>query len=269
MTAPRPVPASKTSSREPAFDPSTLVGVRLKVTAGCLALGIRKGGRWTVVSAEYVLDHGYRLRLKCAGRQSGVLWAASSARLKDNTLSLNDGNPLHRVQFERVSPVLVTLKSPSEPAVDPRTLGDAERLEAALASYNALGSARPSPQTKARQKEGLALAKRFCRVIREVGGVSDPTEVERWPSFLLLTRYGVLGLSVDVNHVSEGATVFSRFREKIDGKFPSLRECNPYSGKWNHHYFVSEQFHDIAEKELRERLSAILPQDLPVREQDL
>jgi hypothetical protein len=55
--------------------------------------------------------------------------------------------------------------------------------------------------------------------------------------FRLETRYGSLELTVASNCIGGPGTVFTRFDEPQRAS-PSL-DCNPYSGKWNHHYFDS------------------------------
>ena len=74
---------------------------------------------------------------------------------------------------------------------------------------------------------------RQCNVlIQRCGGVQTPEKLHAWR---LLTYWGPLGLTVRENAHNGPGSVFARFDH------PELAApetgCNPYSGKWNHHFF--------------------------------
>jgi len=80
------------------------VGSVLCVKKGCPTLGITKGQRAVVdeIERERVSHGGYRVHL-CLGDRSCWLYAANSARLTGENISLNNGNPLYRVVLVRRS----------------------------------------------------------------------------------------------------------------------------------------------------------------------
>lgn len=53
--------------------------------------------------------------------------------------------------------------------------------------------------------------------------------------FVLQTRAGGLTLHPTENTTEGLGTVFTRFDDPQAAR--QLVDCNPYSGKWNHHYF--------------------------------
>jgi hypothetical protein len=53
--------------------------------------------------------------------------------------------------------------------------------------------------------------------------------------FTLQTKVGPLTLYPTENTTEGPGTVFGRFDDPDKAK--QLVDCNPYSGKWNHHYF--------------------------------
>jgi hypothetical protein len=59
--------------------------------------------------------------------------------------------------------------------------------------------------------------------------------VDEWYPWRLKTKAGPLSLRVDEEVASVIGTVFTRFDSPPDAE--ELVDCNPYSGKWNHHYF--------------------------------
>lgn len=69
---------------------------------------------------------------------------------------------------------------------------------------------------------------------------SGAAKAEHSYEFTLETKAGLLRLSVRPNVASYGAAVFARFDdvERAKGVIGSL--LNPFSGKWNHHYFTDD-----------------------------
>ena len=59
--------------------------------------------------------------------------------------------------------------------------------------------------------------------------------VQHDEEFILQTKIGSLTLSASENTVEGLGSVFGRFDDPTLAR--SLVDCNPYSGKWNHHYF--------------------------------
>jgi hypothetical protein len=71
-------------------------------------------------------------------------------------------------------------------------------------------------------------------VILAAGGVETPG---RMYEFQLTTRCGMLGLSVEENLTEGHGSVMCRFAEPDRAKGQTYQSCNPFTGKWNHHYF--------------------------------
>jgi hypothetical protein len=62
--------------------------------------------------------------------------------------------------------------------------------------------------------------------------------VDEWYPWRLETKAGTLILLVQAHKgrkIGGPGTVFTRFDSPPDAR--ELVDCNPYSGKWNHHYF--------------------------------
>jgi hypothetical protein len=89
-------------------------------------------------------------------------------------------------------------------------------------------------------------------MIGRLGGVRSDG-IYQWE---LATRYGRLDLTVRENRCEGPGTVFTRFDD------PSTAhrhlDCNPYSGKWNHHYFDGWTV-EAAIADLEHRLRSVLP----------
>ena len=66
--------------------------------------------------------------------------------------------------------------------------------------------------------------------------------------FTLQTKAGPLKLHPVENHCEGLGTVFGRFDDPQAAK--QIVSCNPFSGKWNHHFFagwdVESALHEIA-----------------------
>ena len=141
------------------FDVTSLIDATLVVTKGCKALPLSKGMRVRVASAVYSPDRGYRLDLHfIGGRRS--LCAASSARLKGEELSLNDGNPLHNVRLKRladaravagyevqIAGVTYPLGTPAYAAIARDALRRARRIDAPILARLVDGTTRQANQT--------------------------------------------------------------------------------------------------------------------------
>lgn len=80
---------------------------------------------------------------------------------------------------------------------------------------------------------------RFVReatsLIEKYGGVANGNHNDDHYDWTMETKYGRLVLRVEDEQVGGPGTVFTRFDEP-DRAYGDLN-CNPYSGKWNHHYF--------------------------------
>ncbi len=73
--------------------------------------------------------------------------------------------------------------------------------------------------------------------------------------YALETRLGRLRLLVTVNRLEGPGTVFSRFDDAK--RAHGSTDCNPHSGKWNHHYFDGWTT-DAAIADLAVRLRGVL-----------
>jgi hypothetical protein len=79
---------------------------------------------------------------------------------------------------------------------------------------------------------------RAVKLLLDLGAQQDGGEMYR---FALPTKAGLLRLHPD-DHQTEGlGTVFSRFDDPQAAR--QLVDCNPHSGKWNHHYFGGWTLH--------------------------
>lgn len=80
-----------------------------------------------------------------------------------------------------------------------------------------------------RKKEG----QRFITKVREL--LLSLRAEQREDRFALQTKAGRLTLRPTENMTEGLGTVFGRFDDPEAAR--QLVDCNPYSGKWNHHYF--------------------------------
>lgn len=80
-----------------------------------------------------------------------------------------------------------------------------------------------------RKRDRERFIRKACELIESLGAESDG---DYWH---LDTQCGRLRLHVVENAIEGPGTVFTRFEEPERARL--LVECNPYSGKWNHHYF--------------------------------
>jgi len=87
-----------------------------------------------------------------------------------------------------------------------------------------------------RQRDRHRWAKRANALIESLG--AEP--VDEWYPWRLKTKVGMLSLLVEAHethHLGGPGTVFTRFDSPPDAK--QVVNCNPHSGKWNHHYYQS------------------------------
>jgi hypothetical protein len=105
-----------------------------------------------------------------------------------------------------------------------------------------------------RKRDRQLFVRRCHDLIARLGGI----RTDGFYQWELPTRYGQLGLSVTENTTSGPGTVFTRFDDP-KAAHPHTN-CNPYSGKWNHHYF-GDWTVDDALAEFECRLQSVLPAD--------
>jgi hypothetical protein len=87
-----------------------------------------------------------------------------------------------------------------------------------------------------RKSERARWAKRANALIESFGA----TLVDEWYPWRLETRAGPLVLLVeahDSHKIGGPGAVFTRFEGPSLAPAKELVDCNPHSGKWNHHYF--------------------------------
>jgi len=83
-----------------------------------------------------------------------------------------------------------------------------------------------------RKRDQEKFAKQAERLIEKLGGTITGECGYIWT---LETKHGPLHLNVSVNSGNDGPfTVFTRFDDPK--RAHPTTGCNPYSGKWNHHY---------------------------------
>jgi hypothetical protein len=105
-------------------------------------------------------------------------------------------------------------------------------------------------------KTKLAPKKQRQRFIAKVTALlldlgAEPRDYE----FALNTKAGLLKLHPTENHVEGLGTVFTRFEDPQAAR--KLVGCNPYSGKWNHH-FIAGWSVESALEELAYQLRKVL-----------
>ena len=84
-----------------------------------------------------------------------------------------------------------------------------------------------------KKRERAKFLRLACEFIESIGGVH--TNESDIYEYILPTAYGSLRLHVDENATDGPGTVFCRFHNPA--LVPAALDANPYSGKWNHHYF--------------------------------
>ncbi len=98
---------------------------------------------------------------------------------------------------------------------------------------------------------------RFVRRCNELIASLEGIRSEGIYQWELSTRYGLLGLTVRENRLEGPGTVFTRFDCPIAARRHT--NCNPYSGKWNHHYFDGWTA-ESALDDFEHRLRSVLPE---------
>jgi hypothetical protein len=83
-----------------------------------------------------------------------------------------------------------------------------------------------------RKKERQQFVHKVIQLLLSLGAKQDAGENYR---FTLQTKAGILRLHPDENQTSGPGTLFTRFDDPATAR--QLVDCNPFSGKWNHHYF--------------------------------
>jgi hypothetical protein len=83
-----------------------------------------------------------------------------------------------------------------------------------------------------RKKDRQQFIAKVTALLLSLGAKQDGSEVYR---FTLQTKVGHLRLHPDANQTTGLGTVFTRFDDAEAAR--QLVDCNPFSGKWNHHYF--------------------------------
>jgi hypothetical protein len=106
-----------------------------------------------------------------------------------------------------------------------------------------------------RKRDRQRFIRRCRELIARLGGVGTDG-LYQWQ---LSTRYGRLGLSVIKNTTGGPGTVFTRFDDP-KAAHPQTG-CNPYSGKWNHHYFDNWTVDDALTDVERRLRSVVLMTD--------
>jgi hypothetical protein len=118
-------------------------------------------------------------------------------------------------------------------------------------------------RTKKLERENLAYAARLEAVLEELG--CKPTGQKYYYKHFVETRAGRLLVDVHPNMCERGAAVLTRFDEPARAVallgdrfgFAYGNGVNPYSGKWNHHFF-SETSVEEAEAIVRREFGRLL-----------
>jgi len=83
-----------------------------------------------------------------------------------------------------------------------------------------------------RKQDRERFVKQATQLLLDLGATA---EVGKSYPFTLNTKTGLLRLHVTENTTSGPGTVFTRFDDPEAAR--AIVNCNPHSGKWNHHYF--------------------------------
>ena len=105
------------------------------------------------------------------------------------------------------------------------------------------------------KKANLAVATALEQVAAECGAVRTDEHYHDEAYFRLETICGELHILISPNIASDGATAFCRF-EDVDRAAKHAPGINPYSGKWNHHYWSRDAAASAAD--FRRSLESIL-----------
>jgi hypothetical protein len=90
----------------------------------------------------------------------------------------------------------------------------------------------------------LANAGYAAELVKFVESLGAEKTVGRMYPYKLRTRAGDLWISVRPNIAGAGASVFTRFEDVEAAKTLGVLHLNPYSGKWNHHFFFDVTLED-------------------------
>jgi hypothetical protein len=97
--------------------------------------------------------------------------------------------------------------------------------------------------TKAQARANESLAARLNALLVSVGAAPNDTFLSGMYELQLTTKVGRLVLNVHANDAQSGAWIAGRF-EDVDRAHAALRDTlyapNPYSGKWNLHFWGAD-----------------------------
>ena len=108
----------------------------------------------------------------------------------------------------------------------------------------------PSRNKLAPKKQRQLFLAKVAALLLDLG--ATPSDYD----FALQTKVGLLKLHPSENHCEGLGTVFARFESPQAAR--ELVCCNPYSGKWNHHFFAGWDV-ESALNELAYQLKKVLP----------
>jgi hypothetical protein len=106
-----------------------------------------------------------------------------------------------------------------------------------------------------RKKERERFVRMATQLLLDMGAKQDGGEV--YP-LTLETKAGRLFLSVTENATDGPGTVFTCFMDDPKAARALVPDCNPCSGKWNHHYF-NDWSVEAALADVEFQLKRILP----------
>ena len=108
------------------------------------------------------------------------------------------------------------------------------------------------PMRKSERERFLAGVR---KVLTDCGATHTPGG---YYEYALTTIYGPLGLSLSDSQTGGPGAVFARFDDPARAE-PT--HCNPYTGKWNHHYFDGWTV-DAALADFARSIAALMRQNL-------
>lgn len=117
--------------------------------------------------------------------------------------------------------------------------------------------------TKKQKAEQEELVKKLSELVRSFGPLPSSWFDRTDADMSLATKFGILHVTISPNVANPGASVFMRFEdpkcahEGLCETFPNgcVGNCNPYSGKWNDHFF--DETAAVALGEVRRKLQRV------------
>lgn len=90
-----------------------------------------------------------------------------------------------------------------------------------------------------KEKDREQFAKQAIELLAKYGAIKQDTRAGVFQStyeWSMDTKYGQYIVNIDTEYEGSIGTIFGRFTADNLKPIAKATDCNPYSGKWNHHY---------------------------------